>query len=53
MPFPGGPVLRTVGLEEIILVSVSFSFFFSFNPFSCWIWGMDLSNQRWYLNFLF
>lgn len=28
MPFPGGPVLRTVGLEEIILVSVSFSFFF-------------------------
>lgn len=31
MPFPGGPVLRTVGLEEIILVSVSFflkKFFF-------------------------
>lgn len=27
MPFPGGPVLRTVGLEEIILVSVSFLFF--------------------------
>lgn len=32
MPFPGGPVLRTVGLEEIILVSVSF-FFFLFSLF--------------------
>lgn len=44
MPFPGGPVLRTVGLEEIILVSVSFFCFFLFFCFLKFIFLLDLGD---------